>query len=302
MALHLSQVFPYAGQLPRSWDLPHLPQWWPLLLLCHWAVFWLMREQLAMDYCRKAHCLLPCGRLDGLCTQGRYAHECLPFWWPSRMSVQQVLTLEQTYVSRSRWWHGTASRSFAPPQFPSSIGTPWQSAWCRDPGQPLSLIRLVWGLPGMHLWNAKMKLIVRSSSQKCPIPDLPSYSPGLSLQECPSSCMLCHLLPQVWGSTASPQVFGLPWRSHSFATWRVSMQQPCQLLSSSSLDTSPLGSKACFLQLDGPFRTTRENLNEVISATVQDRVLSFGMNWGVLRQCPLVMAYRGRTYRNWISK
>ena len=29
--LHLSQVFPYLGQLPRSWDLPHLPQHWPLL-------------------------------------------------------------------------------------------------------------------------------------------------------------------------------------------------------------------------------------------------------------------------------
>ena len=29
--LHLSQVFPYMGQLPHSWDLPHLPQWWPLL-------------------------------------------------------------------------------------------------------------------------------------------------------------------------------------------------------------------------------------------------------------------------------
>ena len=30
--LHLSQVFPYAGQFPRSWDLPHLQQRWPLLL------------------------------------------------------------------------------------------------------------------------------------------------------------------------------------------------------------------------------------------------------------------------------
>ena len=50
--------------------------------------------------------------------------------------------------------------------------------------------------------------------EKRPIPDLPSYGPGLSLQECPSSCMLRHLLPQVWGPTASPQVSGLPRRSH----------------------------------------------------------------------------------------
>ena len=253
-----------------------------------------------MDYCRKAHCLLPHGRLDGLCTQERYAHEPLPFQWPSRTSVRQVLTLVQTYVSRSRWWHGTASRSFAPPQFPSSIGTPWQSAWCRDPGQPLSPIHLVWSLPDKHLWNAKMKLIVRSSSRKHPIPDLPSYGLPLSLQECPSSCMLHHLLPQVWGPTASPQVSGLPRRSHSFAAWRVSMRQPCQLLSSSSPDTSPLGPTAWFLQLDGPFRTTKGNWMRAISVTIEDSNLTFGMHWGVLRQCPLVMAYRGRTDRDWI--
>ena len=45
----------------------------------HWAIFWLKHEQLAMGYCRKAHCLLPCGKLDGLCTQEHYAHEPLPF-------------------------------------------------------------------------------------------------------------------------------------------------------------------------------------------------------------------------------
>ena len=168
-----------------------------------------------MGYCRKAHCLLPHGRLDGLCTQGHCAHAPLPFQWPIHMSVQQVLTLVQTYVSHSRWWHGTASRSFAPPQLPSSFGTPWQSAWCGDPGQPLSLIHLVWSLPDERLWNAKMKLIVRSFSRKRPIPGLPSYNPELFPQECPSSCRLHHLLPQVWGPTASPQVLGLPWRSPS---------------------------------------------------------------------------------------
>ena len=36
-------------------------------------------EQLAMDYCRKVHCLLPHGRLDGLCTQEHYTHKPLPF-------------------------------------------------------------------------------------------------------------------------------------------------------------------------------------------------------------------------------
>ena len=144
-----------------------------------------------------------------------------------------------------------------------------------------------------------MKLIVRSSSRKRPIPDLPSYNPGLSLQECPSSCMLHHLLPQVWGPAASSQVSGLPRRSHSFAAWRVSMWQPCWLLSSSSLDTSPLGLTAWFLQLDGPFRTTKGNWMRAISVTIEDSNVMFDMHWGVLRQCPLVMAYRGRTDRYW---
>ena len=261
-----------------------------------------MHEQIAMGCCRKAHCLLPRGKLDGLCTQERYAHEPLPFRWPTHTSVRQVLTLVQTYVSRSRWWHGTASRSFAPPRFPSSIGTPWQSDWCGDPGQLLSLIRLVWSLPDTCLWNAKMKLIVRSSFWMHSIPVPPSYSARLSLQECPSGCMLCHLLPQVWGPTASPQVPGLPWRSHSFAAWRLSMWPPCQLLSSSSPDTSPLGLSAWFLKLDGPFRTMKENWMRAISVTIEDSNLMFGMHWGMLRQCPLVIAYRGRKDRDWIIK
>ena len=255
-----------------------------------------------MDYYRKAHCLLPRGRPDGPCTQERYAHEPLPFQWPSRTSVRQVLSLVRTYVSRSRWWHGTASWSFTPLQSPSSIGTPWQSAWCGDPGRLLFPIPLVWSLPDRHLWNAKMKLIVRSSSRKRPIPDPPSCGPGLSLQECPNSCMLHRLLPQVWGPTASPQEPGLPRRSLAFAAWRVSMQQPCQLLSSSSPGISPLGSSAWFLQLDGPFRTMKENWMRAISMTTEDSNLMFGMHWGMDRQCPLVMAYRGRTNRNWISK
>ena len=152
----------------------------------------------------------------------------------------------------------------------------------------------------IRVWNAKMKLIVRSSSQKRPIPDPPSYSLELCLQECPSGCMLCCLRPQVWGPTASPQVSGLPRKSLAFTAWRVSMRIPCLLLSSSSPDTSPLGLTAWFLQLDGPFRTTKENWMRNISATIEDSNLMFGMHWGVLRQCPLVMAYRGRTDRNWI--
>ena len=255
-----------------------------------------------MDYCRKACCLLPRGKLDGPCTQERYTHEPLPFQWPSHTSVRQVLTLVQTYESRSRWWHGTASRSFAPPRVPSSIGTPWQSAWCWDPGQPLSPIRLVWSLPDTCLWNAKMKLIVRSSPRKPPIPGSPSYDLELCLQVCPSSCMLRHLLPQVWGPTASPQESGLPRRSLPFTAWRPSKRPPCLLLSSSSPDTSPLGPMAWLLQLDGPFRTTKENWMRCISATNRASNLTFGMHWGGLRQCPLVMADRGRTNRNWIIK
>ena len=109
-----------------------------------------------------------------------------------------------------------------------------------------------------------------------------------------------HLLPQVWGPTASPQVSGLPQRSHSYTAWRSSMQQPCQLLSSSSPDTSPLGPMAWFLQLDSPFRTTKGNWLRAVSVMVEDSYLMFGMYLGMLRQCPLVMAYRGRTDRDWI--
>ena len=93
---------------------------------------------------------------------------------------------------------------------------------------------------------------------------------------------------------------GLPRRSLPFAAWRPSKRLPCLLLSNSSPDTSPLGPTASFLQLDGPFRTTKENWMRYISATTEDSNLTFGMHWGMLRQCPLVMAYRGRTDRNWI--
>ena len=81
---------------------------------------------------------------------------------------------------------------------------------------------------------------------------------------------------------------------------RPSKRLPCLLLSSSSPDTSPLGPTACLLQLDGPFRTTKENWMRDISATIEDSNLTFGMHWGMLRQCPLVIAYRGRTDRDWI--
>ena len=172
-----------------------------------------------------------------------------------------VLTLECTYGSHSKLWHGTASWSSTPPQMSSTIGTPWQSAWCGDPGQPLTLMFLVWNLLDKHLWNAKMKLIVRSSSRKRPIPDLPFRNHPPCLQECPSDCMLHHLLPQVSGPTVSPPVLGLPRRSPSYATWRVSMWPPCQLLSSSSPDTCPLGLTAS-LQIDSPFRTPKRELNE----------------------------------------
>ena len=154
--------------------------------------------------------------------------------------------------------------------------------------------------PDKRLWNAKMKLIVRSFSRKRSKPGLPSYGLPPCLQECPSGCMLRHLLPQVWGPTASPQVSGLPQKSPSFTAWRSSMRQPCQLLYSSSLDTSPLGPTTWFLQLDGPFRTTKGNWMRAISVTIEDSNLTFGMHWGMLRQCPLVVAYRGRTDRDWI--
>ena len=145
-----------------------------------------------------------------------------------------------------------------------------------------------------------MRLIARSSSRKRPIPALLPYDPRLYFQECPSGSMLHLLLPQVWGPTASPQGSGPPRRSPPFTAWRFSMRLPCLLLSSSSPDTSPLESSACLLQLDGPFRTTKENWMRNISATIEDSNLTLGMHWGMPRQCPLVMAYRGRTDRDWI--
>ena len=42
------------------------------------------------------------------------------------------------------------------------------------------------------------------------------------------------------------------------------------------------------------------NWMRAYSVTTEDGGLTFGMHWGVLRQCPLVIAYRGRIYRNWI--
>ena len=72
----------------------------------------------------------------------------------------------------------------------------------------------------------------------------------------------CH---KYEGPLPSPQEPGLPRRSPSFAAWRVSMRQPCQLLSSSSPDTSPWGSSAWFLQLDGlsgPQRKTEWELSQ----------------------------------------
>ena len=143
-----------------------------------------------------------------------------------------------------------------------AIGTPWQSAWCGDPGQPLSRICLAWSLPDKCLWNAKMKLIVRSSSRKRPIPLLLLYGPWLYLQECPSGCKLHRLLPQVWGPTASPQGSGLPQRSLPFAAWRPSKRLPCLLLSSSSPDTSPLVSTVCLLQLGRSFQDHEGKLDE----------------------------------------
>ena len=252
-----------------------------------------------MDYCRKAHCLLPRGKLDGLCTQERYAHEPLPFQWPSCTSVWQVLTLEQTYISRSRWWHGTASRSFTPLQTPSSIGTPWQSAWYRDPDQPLSLICLVWSLPGKRLWNAKMKLIVRSFSRKRPIPDLPSCGLPPCLQECPSGCRLHHLLPSIRAHCLSSGIWSAMritficcLKSFHAATLSAALQFISGYFS--------LGTDGMISAIRRSFQDHQGNWMRAISVMVEDGDLTFGMYWGVLRQCPLVMAYRGRTNRNWI--
>ena len=198
---------------------------------------------------KKVHCWLHHEKLDGLCTQECYTHEPLPFQWPSRMSVQQVLTLECTYRSRSRWWHGTASRSFTPLQTPSSLGIPWQSACCRDPGRLLTLRGLAWNLLSKHLWNAKMKLIVRSFSWMHPIPGLLSWGHPQCLQECLSGCRLHH-----WWHVDLSVISGPPERN-----WMIA-----------------------------------------ISVMVEGIDLILGMYWGVLRQHPLVMAYRGRTSRNWI--
>ena len=45
----------------------------------HWAYVYQLHEQITRGYCKKVHCLLLHEKLDGLCTQERYAHEPLPF-------------------------------------------------------------------------------------------------------------------------------------------------------------------------------------------------------------------------------
>ena len=52
-----------------------------------------------------------------------------------------------------------------------------------------------------------------------------------------------------------------------------------------------------YMVLSGP---PERNWMRAISVMVKGIDLTFGMYWGVLRQHPLVMAYRGRTNRNWI--
>ena len=253
-----------------------------------------------MDYCRKARCLLPRGKLDGLCTQGRYAHGPLPFQWPSRTWARFGLSLVQTYVSRSRWWHGTASRSFAPLRTPFAIGTPWQSAWCKDPGQPLSPTRPAWSLPDTCLWNAQNEVdcsklfsnafhTCSTFLRSCTVSS--RVSQRLYASSPPATSMRAHCLSSgIWSATKITSIRRLKTFQAAYF---------CLLLSSSSPDTSPLGSTACLLQLDGPFRTTKENWMRDISATIEDSNLMFGMHWGMLRQCPLVIAYRGRTDRDW---
>ena len=59
------------------------------------------------------------------------------------------------------------------------------------------------------------------------------------------------------------------------------------------------------LGIDGLISAIRRSLQDHegnwmrdISVTTEDSNLMFGMHSGMLRQCPLVMAYRGRTDRN----
>ena len=214
-----------------------------------------------MDYCRKAHCLLPHGKLDGPCTQERYTHEPLPFQWPSRTSVWQVLTLVQTYVSHSRWLHGTASRSFAPLQTSFFHWHPLTVCLMRRSRSAIvSDSSCLKSARYRRLWNAKMKLIVRSSSRKRPIPVVPTLrsltvssrvSQQLYASSPPATSMRAHCLSSgIWSATKI--TFHSPLQDSS-------KRLPCLLLSSSSPDTSPLAPTAWFLQLDGPFRTTKEN-------------------------------------------
>ena len=253
-----------------------------------------------MDYCRKVHCLLPVGSLMVLVLKNvTLMSLCLFNDHLIRQCGWIWLLYKLTYLVVNGGMVQQVNHSLLL-SFLLPLASPDCLLDAEIQVQPLSPIRLVWSLPDRRLWNAKMKLIVRSSSRKRPIPVVLPYGPWLYLQECPSGCMLHRLLPQVWGPTVSPQESGLPRRSLPSAAWRPSMWPPCLLLSSSSPDTSSLGPMAWFLQLDGPFRTTKENWIRCISATSEASNLMFGMHWGMHRQCPLVMAYRGRTDRNWI--
>ena len=73
---------------------------------------------------------------------------------------------------------------------------------------------------------------------------------------------------------------------------------PCLLLSSSSPDTSPLGTDGMISAIRWSFQDHEGETGwEISQQQVEGSNLMFGMHWGMLRQCPLVMAYRGRTDR-----
>ena len=212
-----------------------------------------------------------------------------------------------TYVSRSRWWHGTASRSFC-----SSLVSFFH--W-----HPLTVC----------LMRRSRSAIVSDSSclksARVRVSEMPKWS---WLFESSSRNVSHTWSTFLWSSTVSsrvsqqlyaPSPLATSMRAHclSSGTWSATKitfihrlkELPCGHLVGCSpvhlwilLPLEPIG--MIELKIDGPFRTIPEGnwMRAILCDMVEDSNLTFGMHWGMLRQCPLVMAYRGRTDRDWIIK
>ena len=176
---------------------------------------------------------------------------------------------------------------------------PWQSAWCRD--QISCCLQFVlsevcqirvsempkWSwlfealLESVHTWSTFLRSWTVSSR----------VSQWLYASSPPATSMKAHCLSSgIWSATKITFIRRL--KSFHAATLSAALQFISGYFS--------LGTDGMISAIRRSFQDHKGNWMRYISATNGDSNLTFGMQWGGLRQCPLVMAYRGRTDRNWI--